>query len=328
MCAIDMVKTIVDKTSSLVSYVRTTGLGVDCKPQLVRHIEARWHTVYDMLKSVSLNYATLSKILLAKEEADRRSDVLGKLTCLSRTELDAICDFLAKFKIWIKQLESDKTPTLWMVWPTFINLRKYLQVSNDDSDIVRAMKAKGREYLENNLADFEPKLIHKIGTVLHPILKNIAIAPFEEREMVYTSIDEELQKIVTSDTEESKAAQKKNTVNQDIIDEFMGRSSGGGSLSQMDIESHSDELQRYLSANIPIEDPFNFNLYDWWFKNRHTYKHLFRLFLIKAGVCASSTQSERSFSTTGIILEARRSCLLPETVQNLMLARNKYLNYQ
>lgn len=88
MCATESVKTIIDKTSSLVSYVRTTGLGVECTPQLSKYVESRWNTVHDMLRSVSLNYVTLSRILLAKEEADGRSDVLGKLTCISRMDLE------------------------------------------------------------------------------------------------------------------------------------------------------------------------------------------------------------------------------------------------
>lgn len=221
---------------------------------------------------------------------------------------------MSAFKIWIKHLESDTTSTLWMVWPTFINLNKYLQDSEGDSFIIQGMKAEGRAYLLNNTSDFEPKLVHKIGTVLHPILKNIAIASSEERDMVYNRIDEELQKLVTSDTEENENIQENAPVNQNIISDFMGLSDVGGTQSQTDAPNHSDELQRYLKAKIPIEDPYKFNLYDWWFKNRHTYKNLFRLFLIKSGVCASSASSERSFSTTGIILQAQRSCLLPDTV--------------
>lgn len=328
MCEIETVKTIIDKASSLVSYVRLTGLGVDCTPQLVKYVETRWNTVHDMLWSVFLNYVTLSKILLAKEEADGRSDVLGKLTCIPRIDLKAICEFLVKFKIWIKHLESDKTPTLWMVWPTFINLNKHLQVSDDDCFIVQTMKAIGRDYISRNLSDFEPKLIHKITTVLHPMLKNIVIASSEEREQVYTQIDEELRNLPPSASAENTEMQENEPVNQNILDDFMGQFSYGSLQSQMDTGSQSEELQRYLSAKIPIMDPFDFNLYEWWFENRNSYKNLFRLFLIKAGVCASSAPSERSFSTTGIILEARRSCLLPETVQNLMLARNKYLDYQ
>lgn len=286
-------------------------------------------TVHDMLKSVSLNYVALSKILLAKEEANERSDVLGKLTCISRTDLEVISEFLVKFKIWMKHLESDKTPTLWMVWPTYIKLNKHLQVSIDDCDLIQAMKTAGRAYILINKSDFEPKMLHKIGTVLHPLLKNIAIASSEERENIYTCIREELKRLLQCDSEEvNETVPEEEATNQDILDDFFGRVSESSQSQEIEIRNQADELQMYLNAKMPISDPFEFKLYDWWFENRHTYKNLFRLFLIYAGVCASSAPSERSFSTTGLIVQARRSCLLPETVQNLILARNKYLNYQ
>lgn len=195
MCEIESVKSIIDKVSSLVSYVCTTGLGVDCDPQLSKYVESRWHTVHDMLESVSLNYATLSKILLAKEEADRQADVLGKLTCFSRMDLDVICEFLHKFKTWMKHLESDQVPTIWMVWPTFISVNKHLHDSDEDHHIIQLMKRVGREYLSCNKLDFEPKMIHKIGSVLHPMLKNIAIASSQEKEEIYSHIDTALQKL-------------------------------------------------------------------------------------------------------------------------------------
>lgn len=326
MCAAEPVKSIIDNASSLVSYVRLTGLGADCKPQLKKYVDTRWNTVHDLLESVHLNYVTLGKILLAKEEADGRSNVMDKLTSISRTDLEVICEFLKMFKVWTKQLESDLSPTLWIVWPTFISLNRHLADSELDADIVRAMKKIGREYLSLNMSDIEPKMIHKVTTVLNPMLKNIAIATTDERNGIYSYIDNEIRKIPPC---EATVSNKKRTLDQDTLDEFMSSSNAsGGSQYETDWENYSEEFQRYLNSKLPASNPFQFDLFDWWFKNRHTYEKLFRLFINKAGICASSSPSERSFSTTGIILEARRSCLLPDTVHNLVLARNKYLNFE
>lgn len=328
MCAIEPVKAIIDKSSALVSYVRSSGLGVNCSPSLKKYVDTRWNTVHDMLDSVLLNYVTLSRILLEKEEADGRSNVLGMLTSISRTDLEVICEFLAKIKIWTKQLESDKKPTLWMVWPIYINLKKHLNDFDGESDLIREMKKTGREYISKNISDFTPKLEHKIGTVLNPMLKNIAIASSEEREEVYTRIDLELRNLSTMCDEEMQGVeeiQSGETVTKDILDDFVGPSTSGGSQSQ---ENYTEELQRYLQYKLPVSNLFEFNLVNWWFEHRYSFKNLFRLFLKKAGICASSAPSERSFSTTAIILEARRSCLIPETVQDLILARNKYLQFE
>lgn len=85
MCAIEPLKAVIRKVSSVVSYVRTTGLGVNCTPQLKKYIDTWWNSIHDMLESIYINYITLSKILLEKEEADGRSNVLGILTSISRS---------------------------------------------------------------------------------------------------------------------------------------------------------------------------------------------------------------------------------------------------
>lgn len=320
MCATKDVKSIIDKVSSLVTYIRLSGLGNECKPQLKKFVETRWNTVCDMLESVSLNYALIGKKLLEKEVADGRSNVMQKLTCITKTDLDNISEFLRKFKLWTNQLESDLQPNLWMVWPIFVSLNKYLADRDSDTFLIQEMKKIGREYVSSNMPDIQPKLVHQIGTVLHPMLKNIAMASSSEKDQIYGEIDREIRKFPPLEPLQCE----NQTQESDILDEFMGsyESQDGNNLTD-----YTEELRNYLALKIPPSNPYEFNLLDWWFENRHTYRNLFRLFISKAGICASSASAERSFSTTGIIIEARRSCLLPDTVQNLVLARNKYLNF-
>lgn len=320
MCAAEPVKLIVDNVSSLVTYIRLSGLGNECKPQLKKFVETRWNTVHDMLESVSLNYAVIGKKLLEKEEADGRSDVMQKLTRIAKVDLDIRCEFLSKFKLWSKQLESDLQPNLWMVWPTFVSLNKYLADHNSDAFIVQQMKKVGREYVSNKMSVIEPKLVHKIGTVLHPMFKNIAIASSIQKNEVYGEIDRQIRKFPPP--EQIEFVQP--TGGSDILDDFMGHCE---SQNETNSDGYTDELQRHLDIKIPPSNPYDFNLLDWWFENRHTFKNLFKLFISKAGISASSAQAERSFSTNGIVIEAHRLCLLPDTVQNLVLARQKYLNF-
>lgn len=100
----------------------------------------------------------------------------------------------------------------------------------------------------------------------------------------------------------------------------------GVDSSQSMSTDFSDEFNRYLNAKIPPQNPYEFDLLGWRFGNRHTFPNVFRLFLEIAGFSASSSSSERAFSETGIIITARRSSLLPQTVSDLVLARNVFLN--
>lgn len=325
MCAIEPVKKIIDDVSSLVSFVRNSGLGVKCDPQLQKYVVTRWNTVFNMLFSVSQNFVRLAQILLEKEEADPKADVMSKLTVISRTELDIIAEFLKKFKDWTKQLEHEKMPTLWMVWPTVTQLKRHLITRDDDPEIIKAMKTAGRDYIEKNKADIEPKMLHKISTVLNPLLKNIAMIETDERNRIYDAINDEIRKFGANSTADdvNEQTQTPSNVNQSILDEFMG----AFEESSQSNDNRMKELQDYLNVKIQPMDPYEFDLLGWWFGNRNSFPTLFRYFISLAGISASSSPSERKFSETGIILTARRSSLLPDTVSDLVLARNSLLNF-
>lgn len=286
--------------------------------------KVRWNTVFYTLNSVDLNSTQLAQILLDKEQADKNADVMHKLTVIPRTDLETIAGFLKKFKIWTDQLEADKNPTLWMVWPTFVSLNNYLTANSEDSGMITLMKEAGRSYIRSNVHDFSPKVAHKIATVLHPLLKNIALASEQEKQEVYGVIDDIIWKSEPfHETMIDKSNKEpENSENQEILDAFMGASSVDTSQ-----QTFTEELQRYLLVRVAPSNPYDFELCEWWHKNRHTFPKLYRLFLSKAGITASSAPSERKFSETGVIITARRSNLLPETVSNLVLARNNLMNF-
>lgn len=60
----------------------------------------------------------------------------------------------------------------------------------------------------------------------------------------------------------------------------------------------------------------------WWCDNATSYPNLFKLFKELSCVPATSASSERDFSVAGSILTDMRSVLLPENVNNLIIARN------
>lgn len=87
----------------------------------------------------------------------------------------------------------------------------------------------------------------------------------------------------------------------------------------------SSELAKYLKHQITNED---FLIENWWFENRSMYPNLFKLFLKISCVPASSAPSERTFSTAGRIINDRRTSLLPNSVESLLLYRNVFINKQ
>lgn len=66
----------------------------------------------------------------------------------------------------------------------------------------------------------------------------------------------------------------------------------------------------------------NLDLDVWWYNHKEDFPNLFKIYLQTSCVPASSASAERSFSTAGNILTEKRSRILPQNLQDLMLLRN------
>ena len=85
-------------------------------------------------------------------------------------------------------------------------------------------------------------------------------------------------------------------------------------------ERLQDELSRYLKYNKP---DVSSNPLEWWKFHRKDLPYLSILAKKYLCICATSCPSERVFSTSGNILTAKRNCLKPEKVDQLVfLAKN------
>ncbi|KAK2662521.1 hypothetical protein Ddye_001095 [Dipteronia dyeriana] len=99
--------------------------------------------------------------------------------------------------------------------------------------------------------------------------------------------------------------------------------SASTSSGQRSSPSSCTELIRYLEAQFDaVEDKKEFDLLLWW--KTYTYRypvlsHLARDVLV---IPVSTVSSEQAFSTSGRIIEPRRSCLSPEMVEVLTCLRD------
>ena len=91
-------------------------------------------------------------------------------------------------------------------------------------------------------------------------------------------------------------------------------------------ESASLEFDRYLQESIPIEalKAKEFNPLNWWSQNAVHFPMLSCLARKYLCVPATSTPSERVFSTTGNLVSKKRSMLSPETVDKLVFLHANY----
>lgn len=231
------------------------------------------------------------------------------------------------------KIEGSKYVTLGMVWPIHYDLRLLLEESEDDriadqenqSILTRSMKAIGRKYMGINKDDFEPQFEHKVMTILDPTMKKLTVFSLQERLDLGDQIEEYLLENypngnnssqtthvehVEHDESDSNVSLKKKS----FMDKFM-------SLDGLDCENTEEsELTLYLKHRITSK----VDIFKWWTDHALVYPRLFQLFLKFSCIPGSSASSERVFSHSGGIISEKRSLLLPENVDNLIVARNAW----
>lgn len=81
------------------------------------------------------------------------------------------------------------------------------------------------------------------------------------------------------------------------------------------------ELQLYIREEV-IRIGSSFDISQWWQLNKSKFPILFKIYIKYFYVPASSSVCESEFSYTGLVVTDRRSRILPENVNDLMVARN------
>lgn len=80
-----------------------------------------------------------------------------------------------------------------------------------------------------------------------------------------------------------------------------------------------NEIENYLKLDVNCDDVLRF-----WQVSGDTYPHLKSLARIVLAIPATSTPSEQVFSTTGLIISAKRTMLLPENVGKIQVIHDNY----
>ena len=90
-------------------------------------------------------------------------------------------------------------------------------------------------------------------------------------------------------------------------------------VSRTTIDSSVDEIERYLKLDIVCDDVLEF-----WRSSTDTFPRLASLARVVLAVPATSTPSEQVFSTTGLIVNAKRTTLAPESIGKIQMIHDNY----
>lgn len=327
MCDIADVKAVISDAAALVRYVKKSGLNSRLETSLKSYCETRWSTTYTMLHSIVSKFEAINVLL---EERQKQHYI----ECLQKSTISKIALFLEPFKIWTDFLEADKSITIHKVLPVYMKMMEHLRlscekdveiISSKNFNLIENMKTMGREYIRTRKDDFTPTIDQYIAVVLHPRLKKLKKVENEKREFIYGLIDSH----ISGEKPAQSCTKKAKRISQSMLEDFAD--SDNDDILQSHSQKYCKEFEEYLRVISPNDDEFYSNddsnaLSQWWFKYRSMYPNLFKLFIKTSSIPASSAPSERQFSVTGIIINDRRSCILPKNVSNIMMCRNLYKN--
>lgn len=232
-------KSIVSAASELTAYMKNCGLCVRLAKTLKTYCHTRWNSVYLMFASIIENYTRIVEVLTEKNIA--QSSTLGRsssqkkpldyLLNIDITAIQEITNFLKPFKEMTMHLEGHEKPNLHVVWPIHSKIHELLQpdlLAYDNLTngfLIEEMKAAGSLYMRVNLQDFEPTDMHKISTILHPLLKDLAKLSTQERDDAYRIVDKLVKQMQPEDVVPAPRSQpQQSSFSQDFLNDFCGTS--------------------------------------------------------------------------------------------------------
>lgn len=222
------------------------------------------------------------------------------------------------------KIEGSKYVSLHFVWPIHLQLFGLLAVSEDDQlkelsgeySMIASMKSIGRAYMIKNANDMDPQFEHKAMTVLNPMMKKLK--NISNRQELDDQIANYLDTHFPVNTEAIQVETNLPSVSTEktnFLENFVSFDDFGSAQPQQ------TEFSQYVNHPITC----SVDVVNWWNEHATIYPRLFKIFMKLSCIPGSSGSSERTFSLAGNIVTDKRSLILPENVDNLIVARNAFV---
>ncbi|XP_033988650.1 zinc finger BED domain-containing protein 1-like [Trematomus bernacchii] len=266
--------------------------------------------------------------------SDRKTRHLS-LTWQDVDVLEAINKSLSPLVEFTDALSGEKYVSVSFFKPTLhLFNNSLLAVQEDDTDLTKSIKKKILDYLNDKYDDAATQELLDMASALDPRFK-LKYVSEDNRGSIEASLTTEMRRVMTlmenapletaavpaDDTEDAAAAAPKKK--KKGLGSFFKATVDQAAEPQPALEQDKAialELQSYLQA-VPLdaeEDPLK-----WWRESRKFYPRLSILARKYLCIPATSSSSERVFSTGGNIVTCLRSSLKPDHVNRLVfLAKN------
>lgn len=334
----------IDRVSGSLSRLRKTVSAFSRSPKMLRQLKkkqkdlqlpehrmihdepTRWDSAYEMVERFLEQQQAVCSVL-----ADDRKKWHLMPKDSDITVLETVKEVLSPVSPFTDALSGKKHTTLSAVLPLSWKIFSTLTVEEGDSNLKRQLKDNIREDLRQRYENTHLQLILNTATFLDPRFKDSFVTLREEvKQNLMISVDllkagGQSQQTSSPDDKQQPAKKTKSDL-KSLLANIQGEKKsehGEGSSSRED-EGAETELKNEFSVYEKMpeisagEDPLT-----WWRTHETTLPHLAQFAKKYLCISASSSASERVFSTSGLICSARRARLTEEHIDMLVfLAQN------
>lgn len=301
--------------------------------KLIQDVETRWNSEYDMLERLVEQRQPLTFYMSGEADAE----TIESMSSADWKLASGYVTVLKPLKDATTQLSGQAYPTLPMVIPILFGihaeLKKFIGTSETGTGIMlaRNLIAALSSRFPNLLKDERNYVCAMLldprfkAVLLSPSEKDSAIAYVKEALVMPTQITDN--EFIDSHSSVASPVSTGSTSEQGSDSTHFSLWNAFEELARTpepqakEPDNLTTEITQYLNENII---PRSLNPLQWWRENSARYPKV--SLAAKRFLCIPATQvaSEQLFSKTGNIVSARRECLSPEHVEQLVFVKSNY----
>lgn len=270
--------------------------------KIINDVSTRWNSTLHMYERIYLLSDNINQTL---KDLNKNDLILSKNEIYI---LNEVIQVLKPLNYFTELFSSEKSVTINLVQPGFLNLILILEEIQIDNHEVKEMRDSIVNDIKIRCEEIFDKSCVKLGPLLDPRYKKLLFIQESERKEVHQLLIKEIlkYKIFIEKKIEENPKKKKTEEKSFEMNKFMNISSKKKETpeTQEDIIKKfiDDELKLYLAEEVDDQD---LDPIEYWVSRVNMYPYLSQFSFCILSIPASSTPSERRFSSLGRIIDSR-----------------------
>ena len=277
--------------------------------KLIQSVATRWNSELDCMKSVLHLKEVLNKLSVTCEQFEQFS-----LTPLQWETIEQACQMLKEFKVTTEIWSLEKEPSInTVVERLFLMSSNLKDFINNQSNSITGKKF-AKELIKNLDIRFKDCGTNidenSFANYLDPRLKGVHLKQFSKFEFYKNKLQNQIDEdnLIKENSTSSVASEGSLSPTSKLKKQFKTKTN-----TKTKIETEFDCYETCKDATK------NESVLIWWRKNQYTFPILSKFARKYLSIPASSTKSERVFSTSGNVVTAKRCNLDPDLVEQLVV---------